>query len=222
MREFLPVVRRLYLLCLVVLFLVPASAFAQITPIDLGPIVNALPFSLQVKASILVCLPFVYVVLMGARRFTLPTSPTGKLVRSILTGWKHPDEITPVIGGGTFQQASKGFMKLGTLTLLAVVMTGLVFGCGALQKTTVAGSVSGKSADVSVTAPDGSTYGLLVGNHEACVTGAPFVKLPGSTIECQPACGALVLGGAVVTVECRVIGTTQTFPIHFAIPLGKS
>jgi hypothetical protein len=61
-------------------------------PLDLGPVVNALPFSPQVKATILFMLPFAYFGLMIARRFTAPTSKPGALVRTLLSGWKHPDE----------------------------------------------------------------------------------------------------------------------------------
>jgi hypothetical protein len=80
-----------------VLCLAPLAALAQ--ELDPGAsgavnsVLQALPLSPQARTLIVTLLPVAYLGLLLARRFVPPTTPVvGPLIRTLLLGWKHPDE----------------------------------------------------------------------------------------------------------------------------------
>lgn len=145
---------------------------------------------------------------------TILTAIGGVLVSGALFTAKDSDKT------GT---AAGGFVR--TPILLALVLVTLVAAsCAWMQKASVSGTVDGKNANVTLTAPDGTPYAVTVANQTACLQGGTFVEFgKGSNMSCNGACAQRVAGGGTLTLYCRfrlADGTyTQPFPFQVAVPL---
>lgn len=127
------------------LLVIPLGVLAQDVQFDPKDLVDLLPFTAKTKLLIVTCLPVAYLLLGIARRFTLPTSTAGQLVRFIFDGWKHKSELQPqgaAAATGASPPASAGFSRFWLVFALAV---------GSLLVVTVARA---QDAQPAPTAPD--------------------------------------------------------------------
>jgi hypothetical protein len=110
-------------------FALPLAAIAQAAaeapaPFSFDPaaLVALLPLPATVKAVVLsLGLPALYFAIGIARRFTVPTSPVGKLVRLVLSGWKHPSEVPPAPPPQVVDVAAPGGVRPATAAETAAI-----------------------------------------------------------------------------------------------------
>jgi hypothetical protein len=115
--------------CLAVPALVLAQALGAVE-FDPMPLINALPFSLQTKALLILCLPLLYAALGIARHFIAPASALGQFIAAFCSGWKHPDEVSSMVKAQIAEKkalkAAGGFIDLRLTVGLALALGALL------------------------------------------------------------------------------------------------
>jgi hypothetical protein len=187
--------------------------------VDLGPVVDALPFSPAVKATIVCLLPLIYSALLVARRFTPPASQAGKVIRAVLVGWKHPDE-RPLLLEKRVEEPPK---VIPIVPLLLVGMLGLS-GCAALSGATGStGPVDmGKGVICSITASPTDTIACTKALAQSCEVPLPVngdgecsLDAIAASVPFEPGKGATcVVSAAAGSRPCtKLIATSCTVPV---------
>ena len=205
----------------VLALLFPALALAQAAVGAAAP--GAQSTVVQIKALYFAYAPAIFTALYFAAQavahIASPTSTVYKLADWFLTGPARA-LVPPSATGQQNTTAPKagGFVRIGLLAVVAALAI-ILTGCAWLKASSVSGSVDGKQANVTLTAPDGTPYVVTVANQTACLSSSAFVSLGSSNLECQGACAQRVAGGGTITVYCRVKGTTQAFPLQIPVPL---
>ena len=101
----------------------------------------------------------------------------------------------------------------------------LLASCSMLKGSTISGTVSAGSSDVTVVTGTGEVIHATLDSRQACLETAKLIRLPNTNIQCASACGSIVQADATgragtMTLMCSIVGGSgQLFPIVFAVKL---